>query len=260
MILHSRDTLGKLHIHILNKILNSSELEKESQRGLFVARCRREREALATKIASAFDGGRWLKGYIRGKVLADPVFEEGLSAILLKGGDVTDLGCGLGLLGLWLKSKDYAGKYRGCDLGGWKIIAGNQAAERLGFADIELYEGDLTEFSWGETDTICAFDILHYLPKEVQELLLRRLAMAARSGALVLIRNGVRGCGWRSSVTLAEEWWTRASGWIRGGTINFPELGRLRDIFEEEGCCFEAKPLWGRTPFSSYWLKVSARH
>jgi SAM-dependent methyltransferase len=244
----------------LNKTLNTSEFEWEKLRGPFVVPTQGDREALATKIASAFDGGRWLKGYIRGKLLADPVFDEGLSAILEKGGDVTDLGCGLGLLGLWLKSHGYGGKYRGCDLGGWKISAGNLAVERLGFADSELHEGDLADFSLGNSGTICAFDILHYLPEEVQEVLLRRLATAARSGSLVLIRNGVRGCGWRSSVTLAEEWWTRASGWIRGGTINFPELGRLRELFEEEGCCVEAKPLWGKTPFSSYWLKISARN
>ena len=140
--------VGKLHIPILNKTLNTSELEKENLPRPFIFPTPSERVTLATKIASAFDGGRWLKGYIRGKLLADPVFDEGLIAILEKNGDVTDLGCGLGLLGLWLKSHAFSGKYRGCDLGGWKIMAGKQAVARLGFTDIELREGDLNDFSW----------------------------------------------------------------------------------------------------------------
>lgn len=243
----------------MNKTLKTSEFECEEPPAQFILSTQSGRTALATQIATSFKGGRWLRGYIRGKLLADPVFQEGLTAIKEKGG-VMDLGCGLGLFGLWLKSHGHAGSYEGCDLGGWKIIAGNEAARRLGLGEFKLYEGDLTDFPLRESGTICAFDILHYLPDEVQERLLHRLAMAARSGAQVLIRNGVRGCGWRSSVTLFEEWWTRASGWIQGGKINFPELARVVEIFEAEGCCVEAKPLWGKTPFSSYWLKISARH
>jgi len=173
-------------------------------------------------------------------------------------GPLLDLGCGLGLFGFWINVHGLRIDYKGCDLGGWKIAAGNKAAEELGYS-MKLYEVNLLDFPLENAGVICAFDILHYLSVDQQEAMIHQLASAARSGSLVLIRNGVRGCGWRSGMTLLEEWWTRATGWIQGGSINFPRLGHLIEVFEEEGCIVEAKPLWGKTPFSSYWLKISWR-
>ena len=57
-----------------------------------------DRKTRAGKIAEAFYRGHWLRGYIRGKLLADPVFDVALESIREKGGCVIDLGCGLGLL------------------------------------------------------------------------------------------------------------------------------------------------------------------
>ena len=225
-----------------------------------IASVARDRRVKAQKIAGAFTQGRWLQGYVRGKLLADPIFDVALEAVRKHGGCVTDLGCGLGLFGLWLKAHGHAAAYRGCDLGGWKIDEGRAAALRLVSGDITLKEADMVEFPLGNASVICAFDVLHYLSEEQQKKLVRRLAQAARSGSLVLIRNGMRGCGWRSSITLLEEWWTRCSGWISGGRINFPRLESLLREFGLEGCSVEARPLWGRTPFSSYLLRVVSRH
>ena len=220
----------------------------------------RDRKVKAQKIAEAFGRGRWLRGYVRGKLLADPVFDLALEMTQGSRGSVTDLGCGLGLLGLWLKAHGEEVFYTGCDLGGWKIDAGRMAALHLGYGGITLCENDMMEFSLENPGIICAFDVLHYLPRDEQEQLVLRLAQAARCGSLILVRNGMRGCGWRSSITLMEEYWTRASGWIRGGSINFPNLQPLITQFEQEGCSVEARPLWGRTPFSSYLLRVVSRH
>lgn len=216
----------------------------------------RTRANQATLISESIGCGRWLRGYVRGKLLGDPVFDEGLHALQGSKGPVFDLGCGLGLFGFWLNAFGLPIAYKGCDLGGWKIAAGQKAAQDLGYK-MELYEGNLLDFPLEEAGVICAFDILHYLPSEQQDVLIRRLAVMANQGKLVLIRNGVRGCGWRSLMTLAEEWWTRATGWIRGGHINFPHLDHLVRTFESAGCTVEAKPLWGKTPFSSYWLKIT---
>jgi hypothetical protein len=218
-----------------------------------------DRSSSARLIADTLGGGRWLQGYIRGKLLGDPVFDEGLRALQGVMGPLVDLGCGLGLFGFWINAHGLGIDYKGCDLGGWKISAGKKGAEVLGYP-MELREGNLMDFPLEKAGIVCAFDILHYLPVDQQEDLIRRLAAAARSGSLVLVRNGVRGCGWRSLMTLAEEWWTRATGWIRGGHINFPHLDHLVRTFESAGCAVEAKPLWGKTPFSSYWLKISSQH
>lgn len=210
-------------------------------------------------IAQAFAGSRWLRGYVRGKLAGDPVFSAAAKMIVHRPGAVVDLGCGLGLLGLWLRSNGWSDSYRGCDLGGWKIDAGRQAARRLAFGGMVLEEADMLQFQMDGAATVCAFDVLHYLTEANQKLFLRRLAGAARCGAVVLLRTGVRGCGWRTGATLLEEWWTRATGWIRGGAVAFPALDYVVGSFEESGCKVESRPLWGGTPFSSHWIEVSGK-
>ena len=213
----------------------------------------------AEQIAEAIGGGRWLRGYVRGKLTTDPVFGAAWEALRGGEGVVVDLGCGLGLSGLWLRQHGLDRAYRGCDLAAWKIAAGRQAAAVLEAKDFSLEAADMTQFPLEGARAVCAFDVRHYLEPAEQRDFVRRLAGAARGGALVLVRTGVRGCGWRSAVTLAEEWWTRLSGWIRGGSLNFPRLDDLRSDFEAAGCRVSVRPCWGRTPFSSHWLEVTAR-
>lgn len=210
-------------------------------------------------IAQSFSGGRWLQGYIHGKLSADPVFSAGLQAVVNHPGKVTDLGCGLGLFGLWLRVNGSNAEYQGCDLDKWKIEAGCKARDSLGFHDLRLECHDLETFLLTEAKTICVFDVIHYLPIASQNKLIKRLAEATRHGSQVLIRTGVTGRGWRSFATSIEEWWIRSSGWIRGGRVSLPDLAVLTHSFEELGCHVDSVALSGRTPFSSYLLKVSLR-
>lgn len=213
----------------------------------------------AAAIARAYDGGPWLRGYIKGKLRGDPVFAAATAAVERLSLPVVDLGCGLGLFGLWLRAHGLGCAYRGCDLGGWKIAAGQRAAVRLGSRDVVLEEADMCLFPLKGPAVVCAFDVIHYLPAEAQRSFTARLAGAVRHGSVVLIRTGVRGCSWRTGATLVEEAWTRATGWIRGGQVNFPHLDGLVGVLENEGCRVDCRPLWGKTPFSSHWLEVSAQ-
>lgn len=212
----------------------------------------------ATRIAEAYHDGHWLQGYIAGKLSNDPLFEEGLSVLRERKGKVIDLGCGLGLLALWLREHGDEASYLGCDLDAWKIEAGRRAVIRLGYQDIEFVTGDMLELPVNGATTICAFDVFHYLPLAMQEQMIQKLARAAQQGALVLIRTGVRGCGWRSGVTLLQEWWIRASGWIPSGNGTLPQLEEMVRKFETLDCSVEVQPLHGNMPFSNYWLKISS--
>jgi hypothetical protein len=213
----------------------------------------------AATIARAYHAGPWLRGYITGKLRTDPVFAAATAVVERHPLPVVDLGCGLGLFGLWLRAHGLGRPYRGCDLGGWKIAAGQRAAAHLGCRDLVLEAADMCSFPLEGPAVVCTFDVIHYLPAAEQHSFTARLAAAARHGSVVLMRTGVSGCGWRTGATLLEEGWTRVTGWIRGGRVNFPHLGVLVRFFENEGCRVECHPLWGRTPFSSHWLEVSAR-
>lgn len=173
---------------------------------------------------------------------------------------VVDLGCGLGLLALWLRHHGNAQRMVGYDQSEWKVAAGMEAARRLGYDAVELHRGDMLGADLSGADAVCAFDVLHYLEPTQQREFLKKLAVAAKSGARVLIRTGVRGSGWRSWLTVLEEVCTRVVGWIRGGSFNFPTLAQLETFFRDEGCSIESRPLWGRTPFSSYWLVIERKN
>ena len=61
------------------------------------------RSELIKLITHSYSGGRWLRGYIQGKLSADPVFDAGLQAVRNQQGPVIDLGCGQGFTCRWAR-------------------------------------------------------------------------------------------------------------------------------------------------------------
>jgi len=214
------------------------------------------RKQAAREISRAFPVSRWTKGYIKSKLLTDPVFEAALEKLRDRSGTVVDLGCGLGLLAFWLRRHGNDQRVVGYEQSDWKVAAGMEAARRLEYLGIDLRRGNMLDADLSGADVVCAFDVLHYLEHAQQREFLKKLAGAARSGSLVVVRTGVRGSGWRSWLTVLEEVGTRVVGWIRGGAVNFPTIEQLETSFLEEGCSMQSRPLWGRTPFSSHWLVI----
>ena len=104
--------------------------------------------------------------------------------------------------------------------------------------------------------TVCLFDSLHLLQPDEQDSLLERLAGAAESGSLVLIRTAFRNSGLRYYSTLFKEYATRPAFWIRGGVIFFPERGDLLSVFSRRGLQTAVSPLWGGMPFGGHLVVV----
>ena len=207
-------------------------------------------------ISRAYGTSRWLRGYVKGKIEWDPVFPLARREIVKRQQPVVDIGCGLGLLGISMRAAGITLRYRGTDISAWKVNRGKEAVRYYGFDEAGFEVRDALNTPIPAGATVCLFDVLHYLDSAGQQALLLRLAKAAENGSLVLIRTGLRGTGWRYAATLLEEWWTRATGWIRGGKINFPSREDVLGVFEERGLEPEIFPLWGRTPFASYLVKI----
>jgi hypothetical protein len=207
-------------------------------------------------ISKAYGGPRWLRGYVRGKVGWDPVLPLARREIVMRQRPVIDIGCGVGLLGITMRAAGIPLRYRGTDIVPWKINKAKDAVRYYGFEDIGFDVMDALGTQIPPGATVCMIDVLHYLDPSAQESMLGRLADAAEAGSLVLIRTGLRGTGWRYLFTLLEELWTRVTGWIRGGAINFPVREDIEGFFAERGLRAEITPLWGRTPFASYLVKV----
>lgn len=210
-------------------------------------------------ISRAYGSSRWLRGYVSGKIKWDPVYPLARREIIHRDQPVIDIGCGIGLLGISMRAAGISLRYRGTDISAWKVNAGKEAVRYYGFenAGFEVCGALSTTITPGAT--VCMFDVLHYLDAAEQQRMLEQLADAAEAGSLVLLRTALRGTGWRYAATLIEEWWTRATGWIRGGQINFPSQEEILGVFEDRGLFAEISPLWGKTPFASYLVKIHPR-
>ena len=203
----------------------------------------------AAQISRAYGRSRWLRGYVMGKMSSDPVFKTAWKFISIRRQPVLDIGCGLGLLGISMRGAGLTERYRGFDTSAWKVNLAKEAMRYFAFEEVGFEVRDALSVQIPEGATVCMFDVLHYLSSSEQKLMLERLAKAAEAGSLILLRTTFKDAGWRYLVTLAEEWWTRVSGWISGGEVNFPRRRELVSFFKERGLGIGVTPLWGKTPF-----------
>ncbi|MGC1481328.1 MAG: methyltransferase domain-containing protein [Chthoniobacterales bacterium] len=191
-----------------------------------------------------------MRGYIRGKIRTDPAYEAVAKLLLERPTPVLDLGCGLGLLSLYLRERGFEAPIFGIDTAADKIARAQAAAES--FEGLTFAVGSAA-VPPSVADTTLALDILHYFDDEAQLALLERLAGEMPPGGRVIIRNAPRQRSWRYALTFLEEIWVRVSRWIiASDRINFPSIEEVVAPFEAVGCSTQVEPLWGRTPFNSH--------
>lgn len=208
------------------------------------------------QIAQAYTRSKWLQGYIAGKLAWDPVFKTAWKIIIHRGRPVLDIGCGLGLLGISMRAAGIPFAYRGVDPSIWKINNALETMRYYGFEEVAFEVNDALNTPIPRGATVFLVDVLHYLKPAEQKKMLERLADAAEAGSLVLIRTSFKGGGLRYAMTLTQEWWTRVTGWIRGGAINFPVRRELLGYFKSRGLKASVTPLWGKTPFASELIVI----
>ena len=205
------------------------------------------------RIADYYDG-RIQRGYVRGKLASDPVYAA--TADALGGTDLPllDIGCGIGLLGLYLHMRGTLPRYVGLDHDERKITEGMAAVRRAGLEQaMELRTADVSSLP-DVQGHVALLDMLHYLPREMQASLLESAVRRLAPGGALVIRSVLRDGSWRFQATRAEEVWLRVSGRIRGGAQHYPTEAELRAPLERAGLAVSTGPLFGRTPFNSYLL------
>ena len=162
-------------------------------------------------------------------------------------GDVVDLGCGRGQLGIALLAAGLARSVLGVDRPGPALADAGRAGAGLPLA---VRQGDFAaDPSVPACDTVLLVDVLYQLGAGPALLLLRAAAHAARER--VVVRTLDPGQGWRSRLAYALEWAGR--GW-------WPHAGRrveplavpvLLAALREEGFAASTAPCWRGTPFAN---------
>ena len=183
--------------------------------------------------------------YVAGKLAFDPVFRL-LSSLEGDFGRVLDLGCGRGQLGLLLLELGRASSVSGIDSDARKIDVARSAGP-----EAEFRVGDVARVELRPADTVLLVDVLHYLPLNEQDDLLRASARAVGERGRLLLRELDADPSARSSVTRAFEWFARKIGLNRGRASHYRSALELTRVLEEAGLRCRVQGASERTPFAN---------
>jgi cyclopropane fatty-acyl-phospholipid synthase-like methyltransferase len=203
---------------------------------------------------------RFTRVYARGKLSSDPVY--GAVAGLLAGRPLPllDLGCGIGLLPMFLRAHGYQPKITGVEADVRKVAQAVATSQQLATPAFSILEQDVRQ-PLEHRGHVTLLDVLHYLPPADQARLLELCAAyASESGARVIIRECLRERTLRYGATVVQESFSRAVRWLRSERLVFPTLDFLVTTMSRCGMtAVDVRPMWGKTPFNNYLLAFQRR-
>jgi SAM-dependent methyltransferase len=209
---------------------------------------------LAAQVAARYRGAsRTARGFIAGKLRRDPAAAALLALGAARGfGQVLDLGCGRGQLGIALLLAGAATSLHGIDIDADKIALARAAAAGLP-ARFEVT--DLTApGALPAADTVLLIDVLLQLPPAAQDALLARIVAAAPRRVLVRAFDPDR--GWRSALGFGMERIRRRLGGDRGlaGMVAPRAIATLAAPLAAAGYAISVEPCWAGTPLPNVLL------
>lgn len=205
----------------------------------------------AIRLIAARFPGRWLQGYVRGKLRSDPLYAAVTQVVLAAPAPILDIGCGIGLLGHYLRESGHTADYLGLDLDAHKIAIAKRAAARSSGLRFVAAASDSLPAWQGH---VALLDVLHYLGPAQQQAVLQSAAERIAPGASLIIRNVLRDESWRFAFTRLEELFMRSIRWMRYGVQHYPHAEGLRAPLAAAGLNVMIRPLWAGTPFNSYMI------
>ncbi|MFL6244954.1 MAG: class I SAM-dependent methyltransferase, partial [Thermoanaerobaculia bacterium] len=205
---------------------------------------------IAERLASLYPG-RSLQGYVRWKVRTDLAYSAARDALRGRNAPVVDVGCGIGLLPLYLREHGHSAPMYGIDFDERKIAVARKAAQR--YENVEFIAGDARDPLPRGHDVVL-LDILHYFDSISQQVI---LANAARAGDVIVIRQGIRDGSWRYRLTAIVDGLARVFRWMKAERLNFPTRAEIEAPFADFDA--EVRPLWGKMPYNSYLFVLRRR-
>jgi cyclopropane fatty-acyl-phospholipid synthase-like methyltransferase len=197
----------------------------------------------------------------------DPVFRALLERGLLSGRSrILDLGCGQGLLAAWLNAAE-----RCYESGSWpqgwppapmptstrgiELMSRDvERARRALGAKCEVFQGDIRHAEFGVSDAVVMLDVLHYITKDEQRQVLKRVRAALPARGLLLLRIGDADGGLRFRYS---QWVDRLVLLFRGHasvTTHCRSVAQWRELLRECGFEVQAAPMSQGTRFANVLL------
>jgi len=191
--------------------------------------------------------------------------------LLLGRGQILDLGCGQGLLAAWLKAALHcyeSGSWpqgwppapnprstRGIEL---MIRDVERARAALG-PECDISQGDIRSAEFGTTDAVVILDVLHYIGREEQLHVLKRVRAALPARGLLLLRIGDAEGGLRFRYS---QWVDKLVMLFRGhATVatHCRSADQWREILNECGFDVQATPMSHGTRFANVLMIAHAK-
>jgi SAM-dependent methyltransferase len=203
--------------------------------------------------------GAWAWHFARGKLGGDPLFAALLAPGLLPShGRYLDLGCGQGLLAAWLLAAarlhdqgqwpaDLPPPPRIADYQGVELLAAAVRRARTAFAGspapIRVSAGDMCTAPLPPADVVSLIDVLHYIPADQQEALLRRIHACLGSDGRLLLRVGDAAAGLPYRLSRLTDSLVVFAHCGRFPQLHGRPLGAWLALLQGLGFCTETRPM-----------------
>ncbi len=216
-----------------------------------------ERRRIAGKVSSLCEGFL-IKRYTRGKLLSDPLYDGVHGELADSELPLLDIGCGMGILAMYLRERGWENPVVGLDYDGRKISDGRAMLSKGSYQGVTLERGDARECLPDHSGVVTILDILQFFDPEEQRELVRRAVARVGPGGKLIIRTGILEKNLRFRVTWLIDIFARAIFWMKAAPVHYPTREFFQEVLEAEGFEVEIRPLWGRTPFNNF--VVVAKH
>lgn len=207
-------------------------------------------ENACARVASQFPRP-WLRGYVRGKLRRDRIYQAAYELMGRSTEPILDVGCGVGLLAFYLRERACRQPVIGLDFDARKIRYGAKIASDH-YRDVELRFHDVGKTVPEFTGNVVLFDVLHYLPPARQTVLLKHLAECVAPEGVLIIRDCPREPGARYWMTWMAEKFAQTISWNINSVLHFPSRASIEGVFGAEEFERESRPLWGASPFNNH--------
>jgi len=212
-----------------------------------------ESSRIAAKISS-YCGGLWLPNYTSCKLRTDPLYDGVYQELKTSGLPLLDIGCGLGILAMYLRERGWGNAVTGFDYDASKIKAGSRMLATGDYKDISLSRGDARQGLPKHSGDVAILDILQFFDDCEKGPLLKAAAERVAPGGMLIVRSGLHEKSLRFYTTLAGDMFAKLTFWMKAAPVHYPTAEFFRNALEAEGLKVEIRPFWGKTPFNNYLI------
>lgn len=164
-----------------------------------------------------------------------------------------DIGCGLGLLALYLRADGHDMRIHGIDYDARKIECARGAIAHAGHTGVRFEAADVRHHLADHHGNVTMLDMLQFFTSAEQQDLLRAAAERVQGGGKLLIRSGLRDASWRHRVTVFGDVVAKLCQWMKAGPTHYPSAGEI-DLALSPFGKVTIRPLWDGTPFNNHLI------